>query len=70
MSKQLNRKVLKVNNRTSIKQHFQYVEPFVKSVANPSIVTWAGPGKGVEGESVNSTSAGDSQIINKNWRPI
>jgi hypothetical protein len=70
MSKQLNRKVLKVNNRTSIKQHFQYVEPFVKSVANPSIMTWSNPGKGVEGESVNSTSTNDSQIINKNWRPI
>jgi hypothetical protein len=70
MSKQLNRKILKVNNRTSIKQHFQYVEPMVKSVENPSIITWSNPGKGVEGESVNSYSTNDSKIINKNWRPI
>jgi len=70
MSKQLNRKVLKINNRVSIKQHFQYVEPMLKSVANPSVVTWSGPGKGIEGESVNSSSTNDSQVINKNWRPI
>lgn len=70
MSKQLNLKLLTVNNRRSVKQHFQYVEPMVKSVENPSIVTWSNPGKGVEGESVNSTSTNDSQTINKNWRPI
>jgi len=42
----------------------------LKSVANPSVVTWSGPGKGIEGESVNSSSTNDSQVINKNWRPI
>jgi len=42
----------------------------LKSVANPSVVTWSGPGKGIEGESVNSYSTNDSQVVNKNWRPI
>lgn len=70
MSKQLNRKVLKVNNRTSVKQHFTYVEPKMKSVATPSIFRWNGPGKGVEGETVNSTNVAASLIVNKNWKPL
>ena len=70
MSKQLGRKLLKVNNQSSVKQVFQYVEPTLKSVANPSVVTWSGPGRGVEGESTNSSSTNDDQILRKNWRPI
>jgi len=70
MSKHLDRKLLKVNNRSNIKQVFQYVEPTLKSIANPSIVTWAGPGKGIEGESTNSSSTNDGQIIRRNSRPI
>ena len=55
MSKQLNRKVLKVNNRTEVTTGFVYTpDRGYKSVAEPSIVTWNGPGKGVQGESVNS----------------
>jgi len=68
MSKQLNRKVLKVNNRKSVKQEFQYVQPTLKSVANPSVVTWSSPGRGVEGESVNS--GGENFIVKKNWKPL
>lgn len=70
MSKQLNRKVLKVNNRSGVKQVFQYVEPTLKSVANPSILSWANPGKGVEGESVNSQDVGSKQIVNKRRKPM
>ena len=71
MSKQLNRKILKVNNRSSVKQVFQYVEPRFKSVANPSIVSWSGPGKGVEGESTNTSGeVGSKQIVNKLRKPM
>lgn len=70
MSKQLNRKVLKVNNRRGVKQVFQYVEPTLKSVAEPSIVSWRGPGKGVEGESTNAQDLGSKQIINKRRKPM
>ena len=71
MSKQLNRKVLKINNRTSIKQEFSY-NPTIgyKSDAQPSIVTWRGPGKGVEGESYNSHNVADGFIINKRRKPL
>jgi len=57
-----------VNQRRGIKQHFEYVPPIVKSVANPSVVTWSSPGRGVEGESVNS--GGENFIVNKNWKPL
>ena len=70
MSAQLNRKILKVNNRSSVKQVFQYAEPQVKSVANPSILAWASPGKGVQGETVNSQDNGSKQIINKRRKPM
>jgi len=70
VSKQLNRKILKVNNRSSVKQVFQYVEPTFKSVAKPSIFAWSNPGKGVEGESTNSQDIGSKQIINKRRKPM
>ena len=70
MSKKLNRKILKVNNRTGIKQVFQYVEPQLKSVAQPSILAWPRPGKGVEGESVNAQDTGSKQIIDKRRKPM
>ena len=65
MSQQLNRQFLKVNNRTGIVQEFQYVEPMLKSVAKPSVFSWANRGKGVQGETVNSQNVASKQIINK-----
>lgn len=71
MSKQLNRKILKINNRSSVKQVFQYVEPTFKSHTEPSILSWANRGKGVQGESYNSSDAvGFKQIINKRRKPM
>lgn len=71
MSKQLNRKVLKVNNRTSVKSEFSFnPNTGYKSVAEPSIVTWRGSGRGVQGESTNSGDIGSKQIINRNWKAI
>lgn len=71
MSKQLNRKVLKVNNRTSIDQKFEPVTPTFKSEARSSIFAWASRGKGVEGETANSSDAnGFKQIINKRRKPM
>lgn len=71
MSKQLNRKVLKVNQRTGITQHFQYVEPKFKAHTEPQIFSWANRGRGVEGESYNSSDAvGFKQIINKRRKPM
>ena len=70
MSNQLNRKVLKINNRTEVSTGFVYTpDRGYKSVAEPSIVSWNGPGKGVQGESVNSkTGSGKTQLI-KNRKP-
>jgi hypothetical protein len=69
---QLNRKPLTINpNRKTRKQEFSFNTNLgYKSKANPSIVTWASPGKGVQGESVNSQNNASKFIINKNWKPI
>jgi hypothetical protein len=71
MSNQLNRKYLMVNQRTGITQEFKYVEPTIKSVTKPSILSWASRGKGVQGESYNSSDAnGFRQIINRRRKPM
>lgn len=70
-SPKLNRKVLRVNNRTSIKQEFTYNSNVgFKSNANPSIVTYQTRGKGVQGESVNATNNAARLIVNRQWKPI
>lgn len=65
MSKQLDRKVLKVNNRTQVTTGFVYTpNKGYKSVAEPSIVSWNGSGRGVQGESVNAkTGSGKTQLL-------
>lgn len=71
MGKQLNRKVLKVNNRTSVEQKFETVIPKFKGQTRASIFAWASSGKGIEGESYNSSDAnGFRQIINKRRKPM
>ena len=70
MSNQLNRKVLKVNQRTGITQHFQYVEPQFKAHTRPSIFAWANRGRGVQGESINAQDNNSKQIINKLRKPM
>ena len=71
MSKQLNRKTLKINNRSNVKSEFLFnSNTGYKSVAEPSIVTWRGSGKGVQGESTNSGDVGSKQIVNRNLRPM
>jgi hypothetical protein len=69
---QLNRKPLTINpNRKNRKQEFSFNTNLgYKSKANPSIVTWASPGKGVQGESVNSQNNASKLIINRNWKPL
>ena len=69
---QLNRKPLTVNpNRKTRKQEFSFNTNLgYKSKANPSVVTWASPGKGVQGESVNSQNNASKLIINRNWKPL
>lgn len=72
MGKQLNRKILMVNQRKGIRQYFDYVPDYnYKSVAEPSIVTWPSPAKGTKGESVNSSGdVGSKQIVNRNRKPM
>jgi hypothetical protein len=72
MSNQLNRKVLKVNNRKEVTTGFVYTpNKGYKSVAEPSIFSWSVSGRGVQGESVNSSGdVGSKQIINKQRKPI
>ena len=71
MSNQLNRKILKVNNRTNLGPQFIPVVPTVKARTTPSIFAWGSRGRGVQGESVNSSDAnGFRQIINKRRKPM
>lgn len=71
MSNQLNRKILKVNNRTNVSQQFQNVVPEFKAHTKPSIFAWGSRGRGVQGESVNSSDAnGFRQIVNKRRKPM
>ena len=63
---QLNRKALTVNpNRKQRKQEFGFNSNLCyKSTAEPSIVSWKGSGRGVQGESVNSgTGSGKTQLL-------
>jgi hypothetical protein len=71
MSKQLDRKYLRINNRQEVTTGFVYTpDKGYKSVAEPSIVTWTGSGRGVQGESVNSgTGSGKTQLL-KNRKAI
>ena len=71
MSNQLNRKIVKINNRTNTFQKFVTVEPLVKGESRASIFSWASRGRGVQGESYNSSDAiGFKQIINKRRKPM
>jgi hypothetical protein len=70
VSNQLNRKILKVNQRKSITQQFQYVEPTFKAHTRPSVFAWANRGRGVQGETVNSQNQAGKFIVNKNWKPV
>ena len=71
-SEKLNRKRLTVNpNRRNRTQEFNFNTNLgFKSKANPSVVSWASRGKGVQGESVNSQNNASKLIINKNWKPL
>lgn len=54
----IERKPLTVNNRRNVKQEFSYNKNLgFKSKANASVVTWAQRGRGVQGESVNSSKS-------------
>lgn len=67
----MKRQPLRVNNRRSIKQHFNYTPDFSpKGNAEPSIVSWANRGRGVQGETVNSQNQAGKFIVNKNWKPV
>ncbi len=70
-SPQINRQVLRVNNRRNVKSEFIFNSNLgFKSKANPSVVSYATRGKGVQGETVNSTNNRARLVINRNWKPI
>ena len=70
-SPKLNRQILRVNNRRSINQEFSFDANLgYKSVANPSVARWQTRGKGVQGETINSTNNAARLIVNRNWKPI
>jgi len=64
---QLNRKSLSINpNRQTRKTEFVFNANLgYKSVAEPSIVSWANRGKGVQGETVNSQNVASKFVIRK-----
>lgn len=71
MEPQLNRRPLKINNRKGVEQRFQSAKPTIKSETRASIFSWASRGRGVQGESVNSSGdIGSKQIVNKLRKPI
>ena len=70
-SPRINRQPLVPNNRRSVESEFTYNNNLgFKSKANPSVVSWASRGKGVQGEEVNSTNNAARLIVNKNWKPL
>lgn len=70
-SPKLNRKLLRINGRTGIKQEFNFSANLgYKSVAKPSVATYATRGRGVQGETINATNNAASLIVNKNWKPL
>ena len=70
-SPKINRQVLRTNNRRSVKSEFSFNNNLgFKSKADPSVVTWQTRGKGVQGETINSTNNAARSIINKNWKPL
>jgi hypothetical protein len=64
---QLNRKSVSVNpNRQTRKSEFKFNNNLgYKSKAEPSVVSWANRGKGVQGESVNSQNVASKFVIRK-----
>ena len=64
---QLNRQALTVNpNRSPRKTEFSFNSNLgYKSKAEPSVVSWANRGKGVQGESVNSQNVASKFVIRK-----
>lgn len=64
---QLNRKTLTTNpNRAPRKQEFGFNSNLgYKSKAEPSVVSWANRGRGVQGESVNSQNVASKFVIRK-----
>lgn len=65
------RQRLRPNNRRSVKSEFSFNQNLgYKSAASPSIVTWSTRGRGVQGESVNSTNTAAKFIVNRNWKPV
>jgi hypothetical protein len=67
----LNRRPLKINNRKSVEQRFESAKPTIKSETRASIFSWASRGRGVQGESVNSSGdVGSKQIISKLRKPM
>ncbi|CAB4179480.1 hypothetical protein UFOVP1033_137 [uncultured Caudovirales phage] len=64
---QLNRKPLTVNpNRKQRKAEFGFNSNLgYKSKAEPSVISWANRGKGVQGETVNSQNVASKFVIRK-----
>lgn len=70
-SPKINRQVLRPNNRRKVKSEFNFNTNLgFKSKANPSVVTYQTRGKGVQGETVNSTNERARLVINRNWKPL
>jgi hypothetical protein len=69
---QLNRQSLTVNpNRQQRKQEFGFNSNLgYKSKAEPSVVSWANRGRGVQGESVNSQNVGSKFVIRKEGKAL
>lgn len=66
------RKPLKVNQQTSVLQHFPYDANYggFKGPDQPSIMTWPNPPRGTKGETINATNQASKNPLRKNWRPF
>lgn len=67
-SPKINRQILRKNGGT-LKQTFEFNPVRGKGAEEfSSVYSWASPGRGVQGESVNSQNNASKQVIKKSWR--
>ena len=68
-----NRTPLRTNNRTHMGAQFQSVPSKgykgYKANEKPRKISWAGTGRGVQGESVNAVNNAYGQVSRRSWRP-
>lgn len=69
-SPKINRSLLAPNRGVKAQFNYSAVEGRTLSPAKASVFSYASRGRGVQGESVNSSSPSDKLVIKRDWRPM